>query len=46
MQDINHKICEGCFYYGHAADAPETVEDECMYIPQEDNYNETLPCER
>lgn len=36
--------CERCYYYGKAADAPETVEEECMWIPsEEDEYNR--PCE-
>lgn len=36
--------CERCYYYGKAADAPETVEEECMWIPsEEDGYNR--PCE-
>lgn len=37
------KKCENCFYYGTAADAPETVEPECMWQPNEENGYE-LPC--
>lgn len=37
--------CESCYYYGKAADAPETVEEECMWTPsEEDGYNR--PCEK
>lgn len=36
--------CESCFYYGKAADAPETAEEECMWIPSEEN-GEQRPCE-
>lgn len=35
--------CERCIYYGTAADAPETVEPECMWQPNEENGYE-LPC--
>lgn len=35
--------CESCIYYGTAADAPETVEPECMWQPNEENGYE-LPC--
>ena len=35
--------CERCFYYGKAADAPETAEEECMWIPSEEN-GEQRPC--
>lgn len=35
--------CENCIYYGTAADAPETVEPECMWQPNEENGYE-LPC--
>lgn len=38
------KECERCFYYGVPADAPETVEPECMWTPSEDDGWE-LPCE-
>ena len=39
--------CERCYYFGKAADAPESVEEECMYIPSEDNdFDYTRPCER
>ena len=31
------KECEYCYYFGKAADAPETVEEECMFIPNEEN---------
>lgn len=39
------KGCNGCFYYGRPSDAPETVDEECMYIPTEDE-DYTPPCER
>ena len=39
------KDCDTCFYYGKAADAPETTPEECMYIPAEDEEY-TPPCER
>lgn len=37
------KKCEECYYYGKAADAPETKEEECMFIPSEEDGDE-LPC--
>lgn len=41
------KECEKCFYYGRAADAPETVEEDCMYMPGEDDDGDwTPPCKR
>lgn len=45
------KNCEKCCYFGRAADAPETVEEDCMYIPSEEEDAEgyvdyTPPCER
>lgn len=41
------KDCNSCIYYGRPSDAPETVDEECMYIPTEDeDYNYTLPCMR
>lgn len=44
---MQRKECESCFYYGRPSDAPETTEEECMYIPTEDeDYNYTPPCER
>lgn len=39
------KECNNCFYYGRSSDAPETVEDDCMYIPDEDE-DYTPPCQR
>ena len=38
------KKCEECYYYGKAADAPETVEEECMWLPSEED-GECRPCE-
>ena len=39
--------CEGCYYFGKESDAPEEVEEECMYVPNEDNdYDYILPCMR
>lgn len=41
------KECEECFYYGCPSDAPETVDKDCMYVPEEntDGYMDyTLPC--
>lgn len=35
--------CESCIYYGTAVDAPETVEPECMWQPNEEDGYE-LPC--
>ena len=37
--------CEKCFYFGKAADTPETVEPECMWTPEEDD-GWVRPCER
>ena len=37
------KDCSSCCYYGRPSDAPETVEEECMYIPAEDE-DYTPPC--
>lgn len=34
------KVCEQCYYYGRPADAPETVEEQCMYMPDEDDVDE------
>lgn len=39
------KDCNRCFYYGRPSDAPETVDEECMYISTEDE-DYTPPCER
>lgn len=39
------KACEQCFYYGTVADAPETVEPDCMWTPSDDDGWEK-PCER
>lgn len=36
--------CERCEYYGKAADAPETVKKECMWVPSEEN-GDHRPCE-
>lgn len=36
--------CVGCEYLCKAADAPETAEEECMWIPSEEN-GEQRPCE-
>lgn len=41
-KDVWNK-CENCIYYGTAADAPETVEPECMWQPNEENGYD-LPC--
>lgn len=38
------KECENCIYYGRPSDAPETVPEDCMYIPAKDE-DYTLPCE-
>lgn len=40
--------CEKCIYFGKPSDAPETAEEECMYIPTEEDegYNYTPPCQR
>lgn len=36
--------CENCVYFGRAADAPETVEKDCMWTPSDENgFNR--PCE-
>ena len=43
------KKCEKCFYYGRPSDAPETVDKDCMYVPEKNNdgYTDyTLPCKR
>lgn len=38
--------CQNCSYYGKAADAPESVPNDCMYIPAEDNnFCDKKPCE-
>ena len=37
--------CEQCEYFGKASDAPETVEEDCMWQTCEDE-NCTLPCEK
>ena len=37
--------CEQCVYFGKASDAPETVEEDCMWQTCEDE-NCTLPCEK
>lgn len=37
--------CVGCKYFGRASDAPETVEEDCMWQPYEDEeYEEAPPC--
>lgn len=36
--------CVGCKYFGRACDAPETVEEDCMWQPSEEN-GWILPCE-
>ena len=38
------KKCEECYYYGKAADEPETVEEECMWLPSEED-GECRSCE-
>lgn len=38
--------CEKCCYYGKPSDAPETTEEECMYIPTEEDMDYTPPCQR
>lgn len=38
--------CKTCFYYGKPSDAPETTEEECMYIPTEEDMDHTPPCQR
>lgn len=41
------KDCERCFYFGKEADAPEGVDDDCMYFPgEDDDYEWTPPCQR
>nr|DAW23486.1 MAG TPA: hypothetical protein [Caudoviricetes sp.] len=37
--------CKQCAYFGKASDAPETVEEDCMWQTWEDE-NCTLPCEK
>lgn len=45
---MKKRECEKCFYYGRPADAPETVEKDCMFVPtgEGDDCNDILPCER
>lgn len=38
------KDCENCIYFGKAADAPETVEKDCIFVPSEED-GDTKPCE-
>lgn len=38
--------CQNCSFYGKSADAPESVPNDCMYIPGEDNnFCDKKPCE-
>ncbi len=38
--------CQNCSYYGKSADAPESVPNDCMYVPGEDNnFCDKKPCE-
>lgn len=38
--------CQNCSYYGKSADAPESVPNDCMYVPGEDNnFSDKKPCE-
>lgn len=45
MDNTITKDCTRCFYYGRPSDAPETADEECMYISTEDE-DYTPPCER
>lgn len=40
---MNLEKCKNCSYYGKAVDAPETVENDCMWVPTDGE--DIRPCE-
>lgn len=48
--DSIENFCLGCSFWGKASDAPESVPDDCMWVPQEYDDEGRLifekPCER